>query len=251
MERAPSRSRAGGGTGIGAVRPVNDAPVTQAVLDVTDEDSPVTINPLGNDSDADGDLDVTSVTIASAPANGTAFVNPINGNITYTPNQDFNGEDTFVYEVSDLGTPLPALTGSSTVTVSVNAINDPPVGAADTATAPQDAEAFIPVLDNDSDVDRPPDLAPGARTWARARRCGRGCWPSLAPPWSWSCSGYPPPCAPRTWTPSRPSATSSADSVSRPSAFECRFPANPYACMGSKTMAPAIGRRESTTWESS
>ena len=38
---------------------------------VTDEDTPVTVDVLGNDSDPEGDLDDTSVTVTSGPANGS------------------------------------------------------------------------------------------------------------------------------------------------------------------------------------
>jgi hypothetical protein len=72
----------------------------------TREDTPVTINVLANDisdddDDDDGDdFDDVTVTITTAPTNGTATVNEGN-TITYTPNADFNGQDTFAYTVDN------------------------------------------------------------------------------------------------------------------------------------------------------
>ena len=53
---------------------------------------------LNNDTDIDGDeLSVVNVT---TPANGTVEINE-DGTVTYTPNQNFTGVDTFEYTISD------------------------------------------------------------------------------------------------------------------------------------------------------
>src|SRR5262249_45611558 len=44
-------------------------------------------------------------------------------------------------------------TASATVSVTVIAVNDPPVAVNDTATTPEDTAVTIPVLANDTDVD--------------------------------------------------------------------------------------------------
>ncbi|MCX7561934.1 Ig-like domain-containing protein, partial [Sulfitobacter sp. F26204] len=62
-----------------------------------DEDDTVTIDVLGNDTDPNGDP--LTVTEATAP-NGTVTINP-DGTLDYTPNPDFNGEDTITYTVED------------------------------------------------------------------------------------------------------------------------------------------------------
>ena len=65
-------------------------------MDATDEDTPVTVTVLTNDTDPDGDpLRVTS---ATDPANGTVVVNGDN-TITYTPDLNWTGTDTFDYEI--------------------------------------------------------------------------------------------------------------------------------------------------------
>lgn len=111
----------------------------------TDEDVPVTIDVLGNDSDPDGDP--LTVTGASSP-NGSVTVNP-DGTLTYTPNPDFNGTDTITYTVTDGN----GGSATSTVTVTVNPVNDAPEAVDDTASTPFNTPVTIAVLGNDSDVD--------------------------------------------------------------------------------------------------
>ncbi|GAB5518596.1 MAG: hypothetical protein RhofKO_08470 [Rhodothermales bacterium] len=89
----------------------------------TDEDVATTISVLSNDSDADGTLDASSVSIGTGASNGTAVANA-DGTVTYTPSSDFNGTDTFTYTVNDDGG---ATSNAATVTVIVNAQPDAPV----------------------------------------------------------------------------------------------------------------------------
>ncbi|WP_421704257.1 Hint domain-containing protein [Aliiroseovarius sp.] len=114
----------------------------------TDEDTPVDIDVLANDSDPNGDpLEVTSATAD----NGDVTINP-DGTITYTPDENFNGTDTITYEISDGN----GGTDTATVTVTVNPVNDDPEANDDTATTPFNTAVTIPVLDNDTDVDGDP-----------------------------------------------------------------------------------------------
>ncbi|MDN2661677.1 cadherin-like domain-containing protein, partial [Neptunomonas sp. CHC150] len=84
----------------------------------TDEDTPVTVDVLANDSDVDGDT--LTVDFATA-ANGTVAINP-DGTITYTPNANFTGSDTITYTVTDGN----GGTATATVAVTINAVNDNP-----------------------------------------------------------------------------------------------------------------------------
>ena len=52
--------------------------------------------------------------------------------ITYTPNQDYHGADIFTYGVRDTGSP--SLSSTATVSVEVNAVNDPPTFTSPTTT---------------------------------------------------------------------------------------------------------------------
>jgi large repetitive protein len=126
----------------------NPGPVAVNDVAATNEDSPVTIAILANDSDPDGDL--LTVTTASA-ANGTVVINP-DGTITYTPNTNFNGTDTITYTISDGN----GGTAQAIVTVTVGAVNDPPVARPDTTTTAEDAPVTVAVLSNDSDLDGNP-----------------------------------------------------------------------------------------------
>jgi uncharacterized repeat protein (TIGR01451 family) len=140
------------------VSSVADAPTVVDDSATTDEDVPVDIDVLANDSDADGDLDPTSVTVTSGPANGTISVDPLTGVVTYTPDPDYNGPDSFDYEVCD----LTALCTSGTVTLTVDPVADPPAVVADTASTPEETPVDVDVLANDSDADG--DLDPTSVT---------------------------------------------------------------------------------------
>ena len=126
------------------VSAVNDAPVAVADGPSTNEDTAVVVDVLANDSDVDGDaLTVDSVT---QPANGTVVNN--GSDVTYTPDANFNGSDSFTYTVTD-----GSLTDTATVTVTVGGINDAPVATSDSPTTAEDTAVVVDVLANDSDVD--------------------------------------------------------------------------------------------------
>lgn len=79
----------------------NKAPIAVEDNASTDEDNPITVNVLANDLDDDGTIDPTSVTIVENPSNGSISLNPDTGEVTYTPNADFNGSDRFTYTIQD------------------------------------------------------------------------------------------------------------------------------------------------------
>jgi hypothetical protein len=110
------------------------------------EDTAVTIPVLANDTGI-GNVPLT-VVIVTAPSNGAAVVNADN-TVTYTPNMNFTGTDTFVYRVTDFD----GDSDMATVTVTVTPVNDPPDARDDIATTPEDTMVIIPVLANDVDPD--------------------------------------------------------------------------------------------------
>ena len=61
----------------------------------------VVINVLTNDTDSDGTLNATTVTIGTNPAHGTVSVNATTGAITYVPTTGYVGTDSFTYTVQD------------------------------------------------------------------------------------------------------------------------------------------------------
>lgn len=101
------------------IRPVNDKPVTTNITSVVNEDSVVSINLAGNTVDVDN----TSLTyyIVDSCTNGMIVQN--NNMITYTPNPNYFGSDTFTFKATD------GLEDSniSTCTITVKPVNDAPV----------------------------------------------------------------------------------------------------------------------------
>ncbi len=142
------------GTVTVTVTAVNDAPAAVDDTGATNEDTAVDINVVANDTDAEGDtLSVSAVgTGDDGPSNGTAaLTSGSTTEVTYTPNPNFSGQDSFTYTVSD-GT----LTGPDpgTVTVTVTAVNDAPVAVDDTLTVSEDASATsLNVITNDTDAE--------------------------------------------------------------------------------------------------
>ncbi|TOA69580.1 tandem-95 repeat protein, partial [Vibrio parahaemolyticus] len=70
------------------------------------------------------------------------------GTVTYTPDDNYVGEDTFTYIVTSGG-----VSESTTVEVNVTPVNDAPVAKDDIATTQEDTAVTIDVLPNDTDVD--------------------------------------------------------------------------------------------------
>ncbi|MCQ9245752.1 tandem-95 repeat protein [Vibrio chemaguriensis] len=124
------------------------APVADIVADKATvvEDTPTIINVLGNDT-FDGDDKVVSLDTSKGPANGTVSVNP-DGSVTYTPNDNYHGTDSFTYIVTSGG-----VSESTTVNVDVTPVNDAPVAKDDAATTQEDTAVTIDVLPNDTDID--------------------------------------------------------------------------------------------------
>ncbi|EPD6041751.1 tandem-95 repeat protein [Vibrio parahaemolyticus] len=124
------------------------APVADIVADKATvvEDTPTIIKVLGNDT-FEGDGKVVSLDTNNGPANGTVSINP-DGSVTYTPNDNYVGKDTFTYIVTSGG-----VSESTTVEVNVTPVNDAPVAKDDIATTQEDTAVTIDVLPNDSDVD--------------------------------------------------------------------------------------------------
>jgi len=139
------------------VNPVQDVPVAVEDAYSVDEDNTLTVpvanGLLNNDTDVDGEP-LTAV-LVDGVTSGTLTLNA-NGSFTYSPNENFNGTDTFTYQAND-GT---ADSNLVTVTLTVNPIQDAPVAVADAYSLDEDTTLTVPVadgvLENDGDVDGEP-----------------------------------------------------------------------------------------------
>jgi uncharacterized delta-60 repeat protein len=83
-----------------AISAINNDPVALDDAATTSPNSPIIIDVLANDIDADSDPLIVSDFDATSEFGGTVTENP-DGTLTYTPAQDFSEVDTFQYTVSD------------------------------------------------------------------------------------------------------------------------------------------------------
>ena len=122
----------------------NLLPVAKSHTVTTPEDTPVQIGLKGSDPDSDP----FSYIMLSEPSNGR--LNGTAPNLTYTPDKNFNGTDSFSFKINDgIEDSHPA-----TVSITVSSINDPPMANDDTAVTIEDTPAIkIDVLANDTDID--------------------------------------------------------------------------------------------------
>ncbi len=127
------------------VNPVNDMPVANGDSVAVDEDSTVLIDVLVNDTDVDGDT--IAINGFTQGTNGT--VAQEGDSLRYTPDANYNGADSFTYDISDGN----GGAATATVNVTVNSVNDAPVANDDTVAVNEDGTILIDVLVNDTDVD--------------------------------------------------------------------------------------------------
>ena len=127
--------------------PGNTAPVASDDVVAVLEDTSLTFQPGLNDTDADGNT-VVAAEIATGPSHGTAVVNP-DGTVTYTPDADYSGADSFEVTVTDGKGGF----DTSTVDVTVSPAADAPVAADDEVETQPGTPVVIDALANDTDVD--------------------------------------------------------------------------------------------------
>ncbi len=140
------------------VKEVNDPPVAVADSFTSNEDTAVTLNVLGNDTDADLETNPSTETMTikeiTQPNHAAASIQPGGKQLLFTPKDNWNGTAQFTYTIQDAA----GITSTANVQVKVNAKNDAPTVAADTASTNEDTEVTIDALANDSDIDTDTDL---------------------------------------------------------------------------------------------
>jgi 3-phytase len=128
---------------------LNTRPVAGDDIEATDEDTAATLLVLANDSDGDGDTLI--IAAVGAASHGAVTVNP-DSTITYVPDSDYFGSDSFGYTVSD----GQGGTSSATVSIAIAPVNDAPVVAtplADKAVTTHQAFSFAIPVGSFTDVD--------------------------------------------------------------------------------------------------
>src|SRR5215204_5984019 len=113
-----------------AVNAVNDAPVANEDTKSTNEDTPLVFAArqlLGNDDPgpANESGQTLTVTAVDQAVNGQVSLGT-NGDITFTPDADFNGQASFEYTVCDNGSPSECSEMIAIVNVTASPVNDAP-----------------------------------------------------------------------------------------------------------------------------
>ena len=129
--------------------PTNTAPTADDDSAETVKGDAVTLSPLGNDGDADGDT--LSIASLGDPAHGTVKLNG-DGTVTYTPDAGYVGDDSFEYTVSDGN----GGAATATATVTVADAPDNPDAVNDTAQVMEGGSVTVDALGNDDDPDGDP-----------------------------------------------------------------------------------------------
>ncbi|MBT8169830.1 cadherin-like domain-containing protein [Falsiruegeria litorea] len=128
------------------VEGTNVPPVANDDSAITDEDTAVIISVLENDTDANDDA--LSISAKTDATNGSVAING-DGTVTYTPDADFNGVDSFTYTVSDGNGGF----DTATVDVVINPVNDAPTAGDTTVLLESGDSVEIDLAALGADVD--------------------------------------------------------------------------------------------------
>lgn len=124
---------------------LNSPPVAQQASVPTDEDAPVDI--LLEAADDNGDQ--LMFAIVTNPVSGALTGNLQSGVVTYTPNANFSGSDIFSFKAND----GQADSNAATVSITVGAVNDPPVTGDQSVNINEDEMRSIVLAGSDPDSD--------------------------------------------------------------------------------------------------
>ena len=138
----------------------NEPPVADNETISTDEDTAVTLDITDGDTDSDGTIVPSSIILidptntgitgnSSTPLQITGegiYSVDVNGNLTFTPESDFNGTSSVNYTIKDN---LGAKSNVATVTVTVDPINDGPEAVDDEETMSPGTTLTSSVVPND------------------------------------------------------------------------------------------------------
>jgi len=126
------------------INEINDPPTVKAVSVKTEEDTPVKITLTGSDPEGEN----LTFRVTQQPSHGALAGTP--PELTYTPQPNFNGNDSFTFVASD----GKADGGTETVSIAVNTSNDPPVASPQSITTDEDTIVKITLTGIDPDSDK-------------------------------------------------------------------------------------------------
>ena len=133
------------------VNAVNDSPHAVDDSESTNEDTPVTLSVLANDTDVDLTNEGDNLTVLSTAGVENASVSRTSENkkLIFTPNANWNGDEEFTYTIQDQH----GVQSTATVLLTVIPQEDVSIAVADTASVNEEGSVTIDVLDNDIDAD--------------------------------------------------------------------------------------------------
>ena len=126
-----------------SITAVNDAPVAGDDSATTSEDTAVVI--VLTASDTEGDTNLT-YTVATAPSNGSVII--AGDQATYTPDSDYNGDDSFSFVATDSGG---LASTAAVVAITITAVNDAPVASDGNASTSEDTAVDIALIASDTE----------------------------------------------------------------------------------------------------
>ena len=153
VESEKAAAKAGGDVTIAITGdPDDQGPLANGQMVMTDEDVPVSITLTGGDPEGEP----LTFTITRNPANGAlsdlVSTGPASATVSYSPLLNFNGPDSFEFQVMDPGGRL----SRAEVEITVKPLPDPPVANNDAAVVVMNTPKVIDVLRNDFDPDGDP-----------------------------------------------------------------------------------------------
>jgi uncharacterized repeat protein (TIGR01451 family) len=149
------------------VTPVNDTPTASdgngSTIDEDASSTTIDLRPLVSDLETDDSN--LAYAIVSAPSHGSLTADPTNGRFDYSPDSDYNGPDSFTYEVTDRGDPDNCGTPSAdcdaaksergTVPLTVEPVNDPPTAHASPQVTGLDEDTHTTITLQGADTETP------------------------------------------------------------------------------------------------
>lgn len=134
--------------------PTNTAPTADDISAATNEDTALALTLSGSDAET---CELT-FSIVGGPSNGSLSAitdnacasgspNTDSASITYTPNTNFNGSDSFTYKVNDGS----ADSNIATASITVNAVNDKPIADSKSVSTEKNTALTITLTGSDAD----------------------------------------------------------------------------------------------------